>query len=171
MIACEFNAACNLAASRFVVASTCAFCTAIAAGTANNSPIRAACSSNASLPWAYTFIAPNTPSGVSNGNDSTLCTPSRPTRGPNRGHRGSPPNDPDRIVMPSWAALMHGPSPMPYWIASISRTNGALATIVSARSRSIIVNPAPSAPGIACTANVATCTSRSLQVQPAGRQP
>ena len=33
--------------------------------------------------------------------------------------------------------------------------------MVSARSRSIIVNPAPSAPGIACTANVATCTSRS----------
>jgi len=41
---------------------------------------------------------------------------------------------------------------MPYWIASISRTNGALATMVLARSRSIMVSPAPSAPGIACTA-------------------
>ena len=101
---------------------------------------------------AYTFIAPTTSSPAISGNDNTLCTPNRPTRGPNRGHRGSPPNDPDRIVMPVAAALIHGPSPSPYWMSSTSRTNGALFTMVSARSTSISVNPAPSAPGMACTA-------------------
>jgi hypothetical protein len=40
------------------------------------------------------LIAPTTRSGSSSGSDKTLCTPSGPLRGPNRGHRGSPPNDP-----------------------------------------------------------------------------
>ena len=90
------------------------------------------------------------------------CAPptGRPA-GPNRGHRGSPLRDPDRMVCPVAAALMHGPSPMPYWMSSISWTNGALFTTVSARSASSSVNPAPSAPGIACTAKVATRVSRS----------
>jgi len=55
------------------------------------------------------------------GHHSTLCTPSRPARGPKRGHRESPPSDPDRIVRPSAAALLHGPWPMPYWMSSICR--------------------------------------------------
>ena len=59
---------------------------------------------------------------------------------------------------------MHGPSPSPYWMSSISRTNGALFTMVSARSSSISVNPAPSAPGMACTANIATSVSRSSRL-------
>src|SRR6478735_5807705 len=140
------NAACRLVANRCVCARICAFCTAIAAGTAKNSPSRSARSSNASLAWAYTFIAPSTSSPARSGNDNTLCTPRRPTRGPNRGHRRSPPSDPDRIVVPVAAAVMHGPSPRPYWMSSTTRTNGSLFTMVSARSTSISVNPAPSAP-------------------------
>ena len=46
-------------------------------------------------------------------------------------------------------------------MSSISRTNGAVATIVSARSSSSNVNPAPSAPGMARTAYAATRVSNS----------
>jgi hypothetical protein len=64
--------------------------------------------------------------------------------GPEPGHRGSPVNDPDRTVPPVAAAVMQGPSPMRYWMPSTCSTNGALFTMVSARSCSINVNPAPS---------------------------
>ena len=60
------------------------------------------------------------------------------------------------MVSPSAAALMQGPSPMLYWMSSTSRTKGAVATMVSPRLSSISVSPAPSAPGIARTANSAT---------------
>jgi hypothetical protein len=49
-------------------------------------------------------------------------------------------------------------------MSSISRTNGALFTMVSARSASISVKPAPSAPGMARTAKVATSVSRSSRL-------
>ncbi|HYN73876.1 MAG TPA: hypothetical protein VES60_15355 [Nakamurella sp.] len=61
-----------------------------------------------------------------------------------------------RLVDAILPTLMHGPSPIPYWMASISRTNGALATMVSARSSSIIVRPAPSAWGWPAPQKVAT---------------
>ncbi len=61
---------------------------------------------------------------------------------------------------------MHGPSlRVTYWILSISATKGALAanasTMLSARSTFSNVTPAPSAPGIARTANAATSANNS----------
>lgn len=92
--------------------------------------------------------------------------PRRPTLGPNRGHSFSPPSDPERTVRPSSAAVMHGPSfRVTYWISSICDTNGWLAARASTRvlDRSVrsSVTPAPSAPGIAHSANVATRSSTS----------
>lgn len=49
------------------------------------------------------------PSAPRSGIDSTLCTPKRPARGPNRGHALSPPSDPEVTVRPSAAAVMQGP--------------------------------------------------------------
>ena len=107
-----------------------------------------------------------TSSGSNSGSDSALCTPHLPTRGPNRGHIFSPPNDPERTVRRSIAAVMQGPSlRVTYWISSIAATNGALAakaaTMLSTRSTRNNVTPAPSAPGIARTANAATSASNS----------
>ncbi|WP_232075081.1 hypothetical protein [Mycobacterium seoulense] len=87
-------------------------------------------------------------------------------RGSNRGHIFSPPNDPERTVRRSSAAVLQGPSlRVTYWISSISATKGALAanaaTMLSTRSTFSNVTPAPSAPGIAHTANAATSASNS----------
>jgi hypothetical protein len=76
----------------------------------NSSQSSAACSSKTSSPWAYTLIAPTTRSGSSNGSDRALSTPNLPTRRPNRGYIFSPPNDPQRTVRRSSAAVMQGPS-------------------------------------------------------------
>ena len=127
------NAACSWVASRCGWARICALRTDIAAGTANSSPTCSAWSSNASWAWAYAFIASITPQGPRSGSDRTLCTPILPARGPNRGHRRSPPSDPDRIVWPCAAAVMHGPCPMPSWMSSICRTNSALLTTTFSR--------------------------------------
>src|SRR3954447_2878250 len=48
---------------------------------------------------------------------------------------------------------------MPYWMASTSRTKSAVATSVFDRPCSSSVKPAPSAPGMAWTARVATLVS------------
>ena len=66
----------------------------------------------------------------------------------------------------SSAAVMQGPSlRATYWISSISVTKGApaanAATMLSTRSTFSNVTPAPSAPGIARTAHVATSASNS----------
>jgi hypothetical protein len=108
------------------------------------------------------LIAPTTRSGSSSGSDKTLCTPSGPLRGPNRGHRGSPPNDPTfgcaGIAPPAGTA----PHPARTARPSTAWTNSALATTVCARSSSSMVSPAPSAPGMACTANSAMSVNVSL---------
>ena len=56
-------------------------------------------------------------------------------------------------------------------MSSTSRTNGALFTMVSARSASISVNPAPSAPGIALHRERSDLGQQVLQTQPRRRQP
>ena len=110
-----FNAACNLAASRSVAANNCALCTAIAAGTAKtHPPVRAA---RRTHPWhGRTRSSHRTPHPGSSTATTARCAPpiGRPAARTSAS-RGSPPNDPDRIVahLPL-AALMHGPSPMPY---------------------------------------------------------
>ena len=123
-------------------------------GSAKIWPSSAARSSKAFL----TFIAPTTPSGVINGNDTTLCTPSRAIRPPKRGQRESPPSEPDRTVRPSRAALIQGPWPISLNVVDLGDKRGGR-TQVSALSCSSSVRPAPSAPGMACTAYVATWVS------------
>ena len=90
------------------------------------------------------------------------CAPRAGRRGDRTGATGGRhSSDPDRMVCPVWAALMQGSSTMPYLDVVDVLNEGVTFTMVSVRPFSSRVNPAPSAPGMARTAKVATWVSRS----------